>query len=117
MIARSIDTRASARRLVAGFAMLCAVVLGAAPAVALEFIEDFDGTSDPARVLGGSLLVGDDGKWVGALEEGSYLLTNSAASGAVRYAHLGLNEGSTPTAVSIDVSGSIDGDAAGAGLL
>ncbi len=109
------------QRLVGGviavLAVVCAAALATAPAAALEVKEPFDAKADPARVLGGTLRIGDDGTWTGAFEDGKYVLSNSAVPGAVRYNHLGGRDGSKPTSVSVDVSGRFDGDAAGAGLL
>lgn len=113
----STRARSLGRRFVASFAIICGLAVIAAPAAAIEFLETFDVVGDPARVLGGTLHLGDNGQWVGALEDGGYLLSNSAAPGTVRYSHFGVSDGTEPNAISVEVSGRFDGKAAGAGLL
>lgn len=102
--------------------LLVALALAAAPALAAEYRETFDEGRDPAKILAGTLLIGDDGVWSGALEDGAYSLSNAGKDGAVRYFHVDFSNQSgagagSRTEVAVDVAGQFDGQVAGAGLL
>ena len=108
--------------------LLCRVLTGlvlalAAPAaLAAEYNETFDAGKDPAQIMGGTLLIGDDGTWHGALEDGVYSLNNASKPGAVRYYHFGFAsqaEGSAAqkTELAVDVDARFEGQVSGAGLL
>ena len=102
--------------------LLITLVLAASPTLAAEYRETFDEGRDPAQILAGTLLIGDDGVWSGALEEGAYRLSNPGKDGAVRYYHVGFSSQVASgtagrTEVAVDVAGQFDGRAAGAGLL
>jgi len=92
------------------------------PALAAEYRESFDESRDPARIMAGTLLIGNDGTWIGALEDGAYSLSNSGKAGAVRYFHVDFakrngTDAAERTEVAVDVAGQFEGQAAGAGLL
>ena len=93
----------------------------AAPAQAPGYIETFDEGSDPADVMAGVLLIGEDGAWSGRLEDGVYKLANRDKSGAIRYFHLGRRgSAARPGSVKlfgVDVAGRFSSDVAGAGLI
>lgn len=104
------------------FTLLVAFTLAATPTLAAEYREAFDEGRDPAQVMAGTLLIGDDGIWTGALEDGAYSLSNSGKDGAVRFYHFGFpsqgtSGGPSRTEVAVDVAGQFDGQISGAGLL
>ena len=102
--------------------LLVAALLAATPVLAAEYRESFDAGSDPAKIMAGTLLIGDDGVWTGALEDGAYRLSNPGKDGAIRFYHFGFPGRSAASAtgrteVAVDVEGRFDGRIAGAGLL
>ena len=54
------------------FTLLVAFALAATPSLAAEYREAFDEGRDPAQIMAGTLLIGDDGVWNGSLEGGAY---------------------------------------------
>ncbi len=107
--------------------LLClALVLGLAAfgavgaARALEYLETFEADGDPAAMMAGTLLIGSDGGWRGALVDGTYNLSNDGKKGGVRYFHLGRRNqgaGAKTLTVAVDVLARFDGAAAAAGLV
>ncbi len=97
------------------------VVFGAAgSARALEYLETFEPDGDPAAMMAGTLLIGSDGAWSGALADGAYRLSNAGKKGGIKYFHLGRPDqgaGAETLTVSVDITARFDGKAAGAGLV
>ena len=94
-------------------------LLAVAPARAGDYLETFEAGKDPQSIMAGTLLLGSDGSWQGELRDGAYLLSNKGQAGGVRYFHLRQRQDAAPkeVSISVDVSGSFDGQVAGAGLL
>lgn len=86
--------------------------------------ETFETGQSPENIFWGVLGVGQkpNDPWTGMLTKGAYVLTHTGKPGAVRYYfRQRLDEASNNTlseaAISVDVSGTMNGDISGAGLI
>ncbi len=109
------------RRLLCLALVLGLAVFGAAgSAGATEYLETFEPDGDPAAMMAGTLLIGSDGAWSGALADGTYRLSNAGKKGGIKYFHLGRpnqGAGAEKLTVGVDVLARFEGTAAGAGLV